>query len=100
MSLNFHTRVINEKIEALVLSVTAKKADKGVKPSAEELYAIKPNGSSKTVPPQFSGFQDRSSIGVELVQFKQDNLRFASDERVSNNIPTGANYTGNVASSE
>lgn len=86
-------RVINEKIEALVLSVTAKKADKGVKPSAEELYAIKPNGSSKTVPPQISGFQDRSSIGVELVQIKQDNLRFASDERVSNNIPTGANYT-------
>ncbi|KAJ0986271.1 hypothetical protein J5N97_004627 [Dioscorea zingiberensis] len=90
-------RVINEKIESLVLSVT-NKADKGVKPSSEEVHVVKPNGSSKAVAAQFSGFQDRSTVGVELVQFKHDKLGSTSDERVANKIPSSVNYTGNVAS--
>lgn len=86
-------RVINEKIESLVLSL-ANKADKGVKPSAEETPIMKP--PSKPSPDQIMGFQDRSTIGVELVQVRHAPSSTACNERIikgSNGIDCQKDHT-------
>lgn len=77
-------RFINEKIEALALSLVNKSA-KGVKPSAEEAPPVKLNGSLGISADQFSGFLDHSSVGVELVQFRNDNPKSSLDEHTKRN---------------
>lgn len=72
-------RVINEKIESLALSC-ANKAEKGVKPSAEESTIMKP--PSKPSQDQILGFQDRSTVGVELVQVRHAPSSISCSEQI------------------
>ncbi|XP_020703834.1 uncharacterized protein LOC110115058 [Dendrobium catenatum] len=81
-------RVINEKIESLVLSF-ANKADKEAKTSTDQAVIVKSNAPSKPSAEQLSGLLDRSAVGLELVQFKHGPSKIASDEQVANN---GATY--------
>lgn len=75
-------RVINEKIESLVLSF-ATNADKEAKSSAGQVLPVKLNGSSKPVD-QLSGLLDRSAVGLELVELRRSGSKIASDVRVAN----------------
>jgi len=86
-------RVINEKIESLVISL-ANKSDKTVIPSAEEKPIMK--SPPKPSADQISGFQDRSTIGVELVQVRHARSSTASDEGIikgSNGIGCQKDHT-------
>ncbi|KAK8959045.1 hypothetical protein KSP40_PGU020505 [Platanthera guangdongensis] len=76
-------RVINEKIESLVLSFAAN-ADKEAKSLTDQGLPVKSNGSSKPSVEQLSGLLDRSAVGLELVQFRQRGSKIASDEQVAN----------------
>ncbi|XP_008792345.2 uncharacterized protein LOC103708990 isoform X1 [Phoenix dactylifera] len=77
-------RLINEKIEALVLSY-GNKPNKGVTLSAEAAPLVKPNVSPTLSADQFSGFLDHSSVGVELVQFRHDHPKANLDEETKRN---------------
>lgn len=72
-------RVINEKIESLVLSL-ANKAKKGATPSAAETPVVKP--LQKSSADQLPGFQDRSTIGVELVQVRHNQSKTVPDGQI------------------
>ena len=72
-------RVINEKIESLVISL-ANKSDKTVIPSAEEKPIMK--SPPKPLADQISGLQDHSTVGVELVQVRYACSRTASVEGI------------------
>ncbi|XP_020573351.1 uncharacterized protein LOC110019841 isoform X2 [Phalaenopsis equestris] len=73
-------RFINEKIESLVLSL-ANKADKDSNTSTDLTANVKSNASSKPSVEQLSGLQDRSAVGLELVQFKPGPSKIASNEQ-------------------
>lgn len=75
-----NVRVINEKIETLVISF-ANKSEKRVASPVEELQTAKTPPKPST--DQISGFHDRSTAGVELVQVRHARLNAASDEQVA-----------------
>ncbi|CAL9774850.1 unnamed protein product [Musa acuminata subsp. burmannicoides] len=81
-------RFINERIESLALS-HANKASKKTGPS-EEAPIVKRKAHSVPSDVQISGSLDRSSPGVELVQYKNDTCKTSSD---NHSIANGICYT-------
>ncbi|KAJ6826694.1 uncharacterized protein M6B38_371730 [Iris pallida] len=72
-------RVINEKIESLVISL-ANKSNKGATPTTEEKPVLMP--LQKPSADQLQGFQDRSTIGVELVQVRHNQSKTVPDGQI------------------
>lgn len=68
----------------MVLSF-ANKADKEAKTSTDQAAIVKSSAPSKPSVEQLSALQDRSAVGLELVQFKHGQSKTASDERAANN---------------
>ncbi|KAL7222183.1 hypothetical protein ACSBR1_023985 [Camellia fascicularis] len=76
-------RFINERIESLVISLS--KANKGAT-IAQVASQSRSNVSSKISSDHFSRFLDPSVKGVELVQFKKDQLKTAEEKSMTANV--------------
>ncbi|PKA64329.1 hypothetical protein AXF42_Ash009550 [Apostasia shenzhenica] len=81
-------RVLNEKIELLVLSL-ANKADNGATTSGHQSDVVKVNGPTKLSTDQLFRSLDRSAVGVELVPVRRLISKFSADEEVLN-APTNS----------